>query len=74
MWRYTSVPDTWVNKLNVDVLRNIGHGAIIIHAGMQPPLPFRPGKVAEEGTSTIPRDCARVPLRGCQRYVERKGR
>jgi len=40
---------------------------------MQPPLPSRAGKVAEEGTSTIPRDCARVPLRGCQRYEERKG-
>jgi len=48
-------------------LQNIGHGAIISHSGMQPPLPSRAGKVAAEGTSTIPRDCAWVPWRGCQR-------
>ena len=74
MWRCRSVPYTWVNKRNVDVLHNIGHGVIISHSRMQPPFPSRAGKVAEEGTSTIPRDCARVPLRGCQRYEERKGR
>jgi hypothetical protein len=74
MWRYSSVPDTWVTKRNVDVLQNVGHGSIISHSGMQFPLPLRAEKVAEEDTSTIPRDCARFALCGCQRNEERTGR
>jgi hypothetical protein len=41
---------------------------------MQFPLPPRAEKVAEEDTSTIPRDCARFALRCFQRNEERKGR
>jgi hypothetical protein len=41
---------------------------------MQPPPPPTPaGKVAEKGTSTMPGDCARVALRGCQRLRQTRG-